>query len=165
MSLPQPPQDPAQHLQWLLDRAAISDLMIEYARSVDERDWEAFAAIWAEDATLALPVMEVQGREAIVAAASDPERGVSAWDATHHLNTNHQIHIHGDTATARAYLVAAHIRQIRAPGEHSDGGGWYDCAFLRTPDGWRYTSSRLTISWTTGTDLPGGTPSGVSGTT
>ena len=164
MSLPQPPKDPAQQLQWLLDRAAISDLMIEYARSVDERDWEAFGAIWAEEATFALPVAEAHGRDAIVAAVSDPEQGVSAWDSTHHLNTNHQIHIDGDTATARACLFASHIRLAHVPNEHSDAGGWYDCTFRRTPDGWRYTSSSLTISWETGTDLPGGAPRSDRGT-
>jgi len=153
MSLPQPPPDSAEPLQWLLDRAAISDLLIEYARSVDERDWDAFAALWADDAIFALPMIEVRGRDAIVAAASEPG-GVSQWDATHHINTNHEIRIDGDTATARAYLIGTHVRRAQAPNEHSEGGGWYDCTFRRTPDGWRYASSRLSITWHTGTDLP-----------
>lgn len=36
-------------LQWLVDRAEISDLLIEFARSLDEKDWGAHTALYAPD--------------------------------------------------------------------------------------------------------------------
>lgn len=41
------------------------------------------------------------------------------------------------------------------PARHGDAGGWYDCSLRRTPAGWRLTKVRLTVAWTSGTELPG----------
>lgn len=160
MTLPVAPTEPEKLLRWLADRAAISDLIVEYARSADARDWDAFRSIWVEDAHFEVPGFALDGRDAIVAAASGPQ-GLPDWEATHHMTANHQIHVDGDTATAIAYITAIHVRDASQPQEHGDGGGWYSCEFRREPEGWRYASSVLTVVWIVGTDLPGGPKDGV----
>jgi 3-phenylpropionate/cinnamic acid dioxygenase small subunit len=130
-------------------------LIVEYARCADARDWDAFRDIWVEDARFAVPGLAFEGRDDIVEGASGPH-GLPQWDATQHLTSPPQIHIVGDTATARVNLQAIHVRDASKPHKHGDGGGRYDCEFRRTPDGWRYTSSELTPVWIVGTDLPGG---------
>jgi hypothetical protein len=51
-----PPSEPTAQLRWLVDRAAISDLLIDFARALDDKDWEGYAANFAEDGVLALTV-------------------------------------------------------------------------------------------------------------
>ena len=35
---PKVPTDPVAQVQWLIDQALISDLLVEFARTLDERD-------------------------------------------------------------------------------------------------------------------------------
>ncbi len=139
-------------LQTLLDRAAISDLLIDFARCLDVRDWDGYLANFAADGVLVLPFGTFTGREAIAAHAT---HGLDAFDATHHVSTNHAIAIEGDTASSRSYLLVAHVPDAAAPGDHGDAGGWYDCRYRREADGWRFTRVALTVVFTTGTALPG----------
>lgn len=71
-----PPTELAQQVQWLVDRAAISDLIVEFARCLDVRDWEGYVANFADDGVLELPFASFEGREAIAA------RATKAWTAS-----------------------------------------------------------------------------------
>jgi ketosteroid isomerase-like protein len=116
-----PPTDPAAQLQWLVDRAAISDLLIDFARALDDKDWDGYAVNYADDGMLAIsPIIAHAGRDgpAEFVAAS-----LSQYAGTHHLSANHAITIDGDTATTRSYLVAAHVFSAEDPFRHADGAG------------------------------------------
>lgn len=145
--VPTPPTEPAAQLQWLVDRAAIGDLLVDFARALDERDWAGYAANYALDGVLAIsPTIFHEGRAGLgefVAASLSGYAG-----GTHHLTTNHAISIDGDHATARAYLLAAHI--LDNPTRHADGAGWYDMALRRTQEGWRLAHVTLTIRYVSG---------------
>ena len=147
MTIARAPQDPAAQLQWLVDRAEISELLIEFARALDERDWAAYADTYTEDGLLDIaPHIRHAGREGkaeFVAASLSGYPG-----GTHHLSTNHAIRIDGDSATTRSYLLAAHV--LDTPDRHADGAGWYDCELRRTPAGWRFATVRLTVRYTSG---------------
>lgn len=146
MSLPAAPSDPTAQLAWLVDRALISDLLIEFARALDERDWDAYAATYAVDGELAIsPTIAHHGRDGMAEFVAG---SLSSYPGgTHHLSTNHAITIDGDHATTRSYLVAAHIFE---PPRHADGAGWYDCTLVRTDEGWRLTKVTLTIRYVSG---------------
>lgn len=146
-----PPSQPAQQIQWLLDRAAISDLLIDFARCLDVRDWDGYVANFTEDAQLELPFATFTGRDAIEQNAT---HGLDAFDATVHMSTNHIIDIDGDAARTRSYLSVAHVPDRKQPDEHGDAGGWYDCRLRRTPDGWKLSNVTLQIVWTRGTTFP-----------
>lgn len=141
-----PPTEPAAQLQWLVDRAAISDLLVEFARALDEQDWDAYADTYAEDGELAIsPTIAHRGRAGLADFVS---ASLSRYPGgTHHLSTNHAIALDGDEATTRSYLLAAHIY---APPRHADGAGWYDCRLRRTAEGWRFTRVGLTIRYVSG---------------
>jgi ketosteroid isomerase-like protein len=141
------PADPVAALQWLVDRAEIGDIMIEFARALDERDWDAYAATYAEDGVLDIaPTIQHRGRAGLAEFVAGSL--ASYPGGTHHLNTNHAIWVDGDQAQARAYLLAAHVYEN--PAKHADGAGWYDYTLRRTPDGWRFTQVRLTIRYVSG---------------
>lgn len=100
----QPPTAPHQ-LQWLVDRAAISDLLIDFARALDDRDWEGYAANYAEDGVLAIsPTISHAGRAGL---ANFVAASLGKYAGTHHVSSNHAITLDGDTAATRSYLIAA----------------------------------------------------------
>ena len=73
----------------------------------------------------------------------------AGWTATHHAITNHRIAIDGDRATIRAHIRAEHW----APPEVAAGGpdcwlvvGFYDNVAVRTPEGWRLSVVKLTLT-------------------
>jgi hypothetical protein len=143
-----------EKVQWLIDRAMISELLFSFARALDTKDVDAYLNTYAEGGVLELPdPTSTTGATIIVPRDRMKEfvgNGiVKAYAATHHISANHQITIMGDTATSRSYLQAVHVRNI--PSDHWDAGGWYDCKYIRTQDGWKFTHVKLTALWMTGT--------------
>lgn len=132
----------------LIDRAAISDLLIDFARALDDKDWAGYAANYTDDGVLAIsPTIEHHGKDGL---AEFVAAGLGKYSGTHHVSTNHAISIDGDHATTRSYLIAAHILEGDDPYKHSDGAGWYNCKLTRTPDGWRFTLVTLEIKYLSG---------------
>ena len=140
-------------VQWLLDRAEISDLLYRFASCLDAKDYQGYAENFVEGGYVELPepTSKVGGTFKMYKEKM-PElmpHGLGNYTGTHHLSTNHQIVIDGDTATSRSYLQAVHVGET--PFEHWDGGGWYDSTYRRTAQGWRFVGVRLNILWLTGT--------------
>jgi uncharacterized protein (TIGR02246 family) len=152
MALPRIPADPAEQLRWLVDRAAIGDLLVEYARCVDQRDWRGFAALYRRDAVLEVAGTRREGTEAIERAAEL----LVDYANTQHVSTNHAINIDGDTARVTAYCIASHVPDAGKPGDHADAGVIYHCTLARVDDGWRFTHVRGERIWVSGGTLPGG---------
>jgi hypothetical protein len=147
-----PPSSLEEQVQWLVDRAQISELLVEYARAVDARDFDTLTSSFIDGGTLALPFFTLSKEE----IAPKSIEGLSPYVATHHLSANHAIKIDGDTASSRSYVVAVHVPDGEDLDRHGDIGGWYDCTYRRTPEGWRFVEVRLTGVWTQGAaDLPG----------
>ncbi len=145
------PTDPADQLEWLVDRAAISDLLVDFAWALDDRDWDGYAANYTDDGVLILMGRTVHvGRDGLAAST---KANLGRYAGTHHLSANHAIAIDGDTATTRSYLVAAHVVPGGDPYRHADGAGWYRCALRRTPDGWRFARVELDIVYLSGAPL------------
>lgn len=144
--------DAAAQLQWLVDRARISDLLVNFARALDERDWDAYGQTYTEDGVFAIgDAVEFRGRREIQEATAS-ERGLGGYAGTWHLSSNHAITIDGDTATTRSYLIGVHLLGGSSR-DHADGAGWYDCELRRTADGWRFTRVRIHEVWHAGSTL------------
>lgn len=147
----------AASVQLLLDRAAISDLLIEFARSLDERDWAANTQLYVAEGVFEVAGgFRLEGHDELRRTGSP--QGLAQYDGTWHLSANHAIHVEGDTATSRSYLIGLHMLGA-GKGHHADGGGWYDCTLRRTPAGWRFVTVRITEVWTAGEPLPHVPPS------
>jgi hypothetical protein len=140
-----PPDDLDGQVRWLVDRACISDLLLDFARRIDERDQAGYTANFAVDAVLELPFGKFEGRETILAMGGpQPPMG------THHISAKHMIEIDGDTARTRSYLQATHIADVAAPTKNWKAGGWYDCELQRGTDGWEFTHVKLSVLWAGG---------------
>lgn len=146
-----------ENVQWLVDRAMISELLFSFARALDTKDVAGYVDNYAEDGTLELPDPTATTGACIVIHRDEMENFVrkgivTAYSATHHISANHQIILNGDSAISRSYLQAVHVGAT--PFDHWDAGGWYDCKYIRTPDGWKFTHVKLTAVWLAG--KPGG---------
>jgi SnoaL-like domain len=109
----------AKKIQWLVDRAQISDLLFSFARSLDTKDAASYVRNYAEGGILELP---------------DPTSSTGA------------VTIPRDKMLE--FVQAVHVREN--PFDHWDAGGWYDCGYVRTPEGWRFTHVKLTAVWLAG---------------
>lgn len=141
-----------RQVRWLTDRAHISELLHAFARALDTRDFQAYVDNYAPGGSIELPDPKRPGSTIVLEKARMLEllpRSLGRYAATHHISANHQIIIDGDAASSRSYLQAVHVNG--APGDHWTAGGWYDCEYLRSTAGWKFTRVRLTAIWLTGT--------------
>lgn len=142
----------AEQVAWLVDRALIGDLLVEFARTLDAREWEAHVALYAPDGVFEIPgATRFVGHEELMRTASP--RGLGQYAGTWHLSANHAITIDGYQARVRSYLIGVHLLG-GGPADHADGGGWYDITLRRTDAGWRFATVRITEIWQGSTPLP-----------
>jgi ketosteroid isomerase-like protein len=136
-------------LENLLDRMEITDLLNRYATALDDRDWTRLATCFTPDAVgLYGPVL---GRRDGFAAIEQLCRGaLEPLDSSHHMITNHEIEIDGDTARARCYLQAQHTKRGTPGGDNFVIAGAYIDELVRTADGWRIRQRELRVIWQEG---------------
>jgi 3-phenylpropionate/cinnamic acid dioxygenase small subunit len=142
--------DLAARIQALEDRAEINELIIRYAEAVDNRDNDALAACFTDDAEATFAGVEVPGRggPAIVAFLNSLGAGAprpAAPPKTSHLFMNVVIGLDGDEADVRSsasvYSVRGEPEQIRIRGIS------YRDRVARTPNGWRIRRRVHSVSW------------------
>lgn len=136
---------------WLKDRALIIDLLFQFATALDSKDWQGYADLYAHDGVLSLPWGEVVTKEGLAAST---ENNLSKFKATHHMSTNQQVFLDGDTATSVSYTQATHVFPPELNREHFVGGVRYDCSFRREDGVWKFTRVTLNPIWTTGQTTP-----------
>lgn len=114
------------------DRVAIDELRSRYARTIDNRDWEGYASLFAEDA-----VVEYHGRgrfEGPAEVKQFVEENV-AYDQSVHMAHMPTVTIDGDEATGSWYLYVFYVID--------DTYGWvvgeYEDEYRRVDGEWKFT--------------------------
>ena len=88
-------------LQFLLDRAAISDVQLRYATGVDMRDWPLYRSCFTDEidtdfsSVVDRPPQRMKADDWVEFARST----INGMKATQHMITNHVITLDGDEAT------------------------------------------------------------------
>jgi 3-phenylpropionate/cinnamic acid dioxygenase small subunit len=127
----------------LATRAAISDVIVEYATAVDTRDWTSFRQLFTDDAVI--------DYTASYGIAGGPDE-ITPWISrlmthelvpdTMHAITNVRISVAGDMAAAWAYYVNPDVMTVGADEPYLlFNAGRYSIG-LRQADG-RWRISRL----------------------
>jgi hypothetical protein len=134
-------------LQRLIDRAAISDVVIAYATAVDQRDWVVFRSLFTDRVLVDMrsfdPTLHREiGADELVALA----RRLSAFDATQHISANHVHRIDGDRATCVSYMQASHFLKRPDRDFHCILYGYYTNSLVRTDTGWKICEYALTVT-------------------
>jgi hypothetical protein len=134
------------------DRAEIIELFGRYADIADLKDftdlpWRVHTDPLTVDfeSVTGMPPMTVS-----LTDYGDALRGsFEAFAATHHAITGHIVTIDGDRATIHAHVRAEHWLPKEAAGDGPDRWlvvGFYDNEAVRTADGWRLSSVKLTAA-------------------
>ncbi len=120
----------------LEDREAIRELDARYCRYLDEGQWQRLGQCFTEDGVFD-GLSRIEGRTAV----QDFFAGLAGGGLTamwHHV-TNHEIAVHGDSATVRSLLwqpcVVAGVAHVSA--------GRYRDHLVRTADGWRIREKQV----------------------
>lgn len=135
----------------LTDRAAISDVVIRYARSLDEQDWEMCRACFCVD--IEQDYSDFRGEppstikaDAFVALRREALTGLK----TQHLSTNHAVSVEGDSAICISAMVIFRYRSDGTSHSEFDTHGYYTHALVRTPEGWKINKVKQTVLWSKG---------------
>ena len=131
-------QEAPDAAQELRDRTAIHQLLMDYGRTIDERDFEAFGALFTSDGEYGGAGAMTQGPEAI----AEGMRSVFAANAlgfgepNFHVFFNEVIQLNGDAATSTSmsfYIVPGenNLPKIAMMAEYED-------AIVRIDGEWKF---------------------------
>lgn len=129
------PDAPVERLAAAADMVAIQQVLARYPHAVDDRDWDALAGVFTDDAVcemsdVGLPT--TRGRKALVALFDRIDHPVA-----HHL-VDPVVDLDGpDHATVRSKWLVTLV-------DRTTFGGTYTDEFLRTAGGWRICHRRIT---------------------
>ena len=126
-------------VQRLLDRAAIHDLLMRYARGVDRRDLALVAACFTPDAAYEGALGHGTVQDALARLA---ERLV-VWETTMHVMANQLIELAGDRAHSETYAIAYHRGRT---GELVVGVRYLD-DLVRRDGGWLICRRLVALDW------------------
>jgi ketosteroid isomerase-like protein len=125
-------------LRGLADKEEIRDLARRYADCVWRRAVEEAVSLFAEDGSMdtGMGGPPIRGRAALL----DSYKGMLAIDLQPFVH-NHVVDLDGDVATGRCYLDI----RASAQGQSMIGSGFYQDAYVRTAEGWKFQSRKLTF--------------------
>ena len=121
----------------MTDEEAIRRVIAEYCQLYDDRNWDALAGIFTDDASFRVRDIEVEGGKKIVEFLGQmpAQRGI-------HGSFNPLIDVDGDTARAAVdYLWFGDIEGTLTIGS----GGRYLKRLVRQPDRWRIAELEIRL--------------------
>ena len=127
-----------QRLRRVEDELAIRRVLVDYAARQDARDYAGYVALFAKNGEWVNGKNVYKGREAILKMLADlygtPPPGY-VNNESYHINTNFQIDVTGDRATARS----RHLLVMRGPkGEPTPAlAGRYEDQLIREDGQWK----------------------------
>ncbi len=133
------------------DRALIGDLVVAYAFAIDERNWQAFEALFTPDAAIDYrSAGGISGTPAEVAAWMPQAMSIFTW-TLHSVLTHRLEATAADAVTGSLHMFARHGLVWDGANEVMDVSGLYYDRYVRTPGGWRFAARREhTLSFTGG---------------
>jgi hypothetical protein len=131
------------HLQRLIDRAEIADLVSKVGRTLDEHHFDDLEDVFVEDATGTTPGGTASGRASLIDQA---RRNHEQYQWLQHEFSDVLVEVAGDEATVRANLLGVFgYTTDRRPDRQL--GAVYTCHAVRTPDGWRFDAFTVESVW------------------
>ena len=136
----------------MVDRAAISELVVRFDDAVNRRDVEEFGRLWAETGVWEIgePMpMRAEGREKIIETWTGLVKSTTWLFRGSFIGV---INVDGDEANGRWPCIET--------GTFTDGRGYdnramYEDRYVRTSEGWRFAHRRYLYLWLSNEQLPG----------
>jgi hypothetical protein len=131
--------------QQLLDRLEIEALVSRLGSHLDERTFDGLRDLFTADAAVETPSGAAGGHDAIVEQARARH---AAPKGLQHMITIVLVDQQGDSAQARANLLAVFATEGPRDPAPFMLGEVYRFQLRRSPDGWRFTRMSTAPSWT-----------------
>ena len=139
-------------LQALRDRESVTELVNSLFVAVDNRDWAAARACFAERVHFDMTSL---GEPA--PAELTPEQITSGWqsglapiEAVHHQSGNFRVRVAGDEAECFCYGIAYHYRRVRSGNNTRLFAGSYEYRLVRADETWRITHFKFNLKFIEG---------------
>jgi 3-phenylpropionate/cinnamic acid dioxygenase small subunit len=137
-AMPASPAPPETQMQRLLDQTAIQQLLIDYGRTLDSRDFAAYSQLFAEQGEWKGALGTYRGPAAIrtamekifTDAAADIPKGKNF-----HVMSNFDITVQGDRATAKSMFIFYKMDGSKPVAEVA---GRYEDTLIREKGAWRF---------------------------
>ena len=123
------------------DYAEIERLFGLYNQGSDFRDAEMFVSAFSEDGEIIRRNGSVKGHAALLAERAERYQGQTGDNKRRHLNSSFVITPTSDGAKGRAYWV---LNDVSGSEIKAVASGYYDDIYVKTSDGWKIESRRLT---------------------
>jgi hypothetical protein len=123
------------------DYAEIERLFGLYNQGSDFRDAEMFVSAFSEDGEITRRNGSVKGQAALLAERAERYQGQTGDNKRRHLNSSFVITPTSDGAKGRAYWV---LNDVSGSEIKAVASGYYDDIYVKTSDGWKIKSRRLT---------------------
>ena len=136
-------------LSLLLDRAAVIDVVLGFARALDVKDWVGCRRCFTDE--IETDYSDLRGEPLQTVKADDfvgLRRAALERLTTLHLSTNHLVTVRGDRATCVSAAVIHRFRPEDA--ERFDTYCAYTHGLARTASGWKISTVKQTVYWNTG---------------
>ena len=136
----------------LEDRAQISDRVIGYATSLDRRDWTLLRSLMADKVQIDYTDFDPQ-LDLTLTADDWVDRvtaGLSGFDGTQHLSTNHVYEFSGERVVCVSQMQAAHFLNEPDGMATSVIHGYYTTSLIKSAGQWLINGVKLTITATLG---------------
>ena len=138
-------------LQEVSDRIEIQDLLVRYAKAIDEKDWELLDQCFTPDAEVDY-VSSGGIKGSYAEARAWLAKALAPFPMTVHYITNSEVVLDGDRATARtAVLNPMGFGQPDGTLHQFTVGAYYVDELVRTASGWRIAKRREDQAFMEGT--------------
>jgi len=124
-------------LEEISDRFEIQDLLVDYSRAIDTRNFDALDAIFTADAFIDYSQTGGSAGD-LPSTKAFLTKAMPMFKSFQHMVATSKITVHGDTADG---VTICHNPMVLGRGEADTHvffvGLWYVDKFVRTPAGWR----------------------------
>lgn len=122
-------------------------MLVRYATSLDDRDWERLASCFTDDAVADYGTGVFEGPDAIVGLC---RQMLEPLEVSQHLLGSFEITVTGETATSRCYFHAQHVKNGLVDGSQLIIAGTYEDSLRNHAGQWLIQKRRLIVSWQDG---------------
>jgi hypothetical protein len=136
-------------LHRMRDCEAVKQVLVVYARALDERNWELLKSCFTPDAVIEGSIDTLK----IDLALARTQRLAVQYARTMHYLTNHNVTVTGDCATSNCYVFAGHWKGDPPGTPHPDdlfGGVEYADELKRIDGRWYIDYRRVVAGWRLG---------------
>ena len=137
----------ALELERIAAERDVRDLIVSAWAAIDRKDWDTYAAAFAEDGEFEILGQRRTGRANI---AAGPARDLAKYDGLQHIVTNVIVRVDGDAADGQWYATAIHVPDASQPDRHADVGLVYRFSARRGTDGWHFAEVVIRPVWSSG---------------